>query len=102
LVFGWILLGGGPDQAPRLALHGIGGLFQVAANHGKLLAEARESAIKIFRGDSEIAEGDVDVFVAREVGGKSLGVLKSFRERSFRRSEKGEVLEGLGYLSILG
>ena len=47
---------------------GVAGTFEIFGDPGKLAAELRELAVHVFRGATEVAESDLDVLVARQIG----------------------------------
>ena len=97
---GLIAFGGGPDEAPRLALQGIGGLLEIGADGGKLLTSGGDGLAKTIGSGAEIFQGDIKVAVVREASSELLRILKGTNQGTVGSGDRREPIEGLRQASI--
>ena len=97
---GLIVFGGGPDETPRLALQGIGGLLEIETDGRKLLTSSGDGLAEPLGSAPEIFQSDLEVAVVREGSGKLLRILKGPNQGALGSGDRRQSIERLPQTSI--
>jgi hypothetical protein len=92
---GGILLGNGPDEPPRLALHGISSLLEIGGDDVHARANRVHHRVEVMSGVLQIGQGLADAILRKDIIGEPVHVCEGLVEMAIASGEHLDVIEGL-------